>query len=148
MAGKKGIIPTHVKKKEFSHPNIHNPIIQILQKIYLIRYTIVRICRERKERGDAKCEVSYYITSLSPEAEKIANVARCHWGLDNKLHWRLDVIFRQDNSRYRDRIGARNLAIVRKMALNALVKDNSIKGGVATKQCAAACNPAYREQVL
>ena len=110
--------------------------------------SIVRICRERKERGNAQCEVSYYITSLSLEAEKIANVARCHWGVENKLHWRLDVIFRQDNSRYRDRIGARNLAIVRKIALNALVKDNSIKGGVATKQCAAACNPTYREQVL
>ena len=57
-------------------------------------------------------------------------------------------MFRQDNSRYRDRIGARNLAVIRKMALNALLKETSLKKGVATKQCAAACNPSYREKIL
>jgi predicted transposase YbfD/YdcC len=110
--------------------------------------TIVRICRERKEGSKVNREISYYITSLPPEAERIANVARRHWGVENKLHWRLDVIFRQDNSRYRDRIGARNMAAIRKMALNALVKDTSVKRGVGTKQCAAACNPTYREIIL
>lgn len=111
--------------------------------------SIVRLCRERKVGdGKEKNEISYYITSLKSGAEKIANVARLHWGVENKLHWRLDVIFRQDSSRFRDRIGARNMALIRKMALNALLKDTSIKRGVATKQCAAACNPIYREQIL
>ena len=110
--------------------------------------TIVRICRERKEGTKVTQEISYYITSLFHEAEKIAGVARRHWGVENKLHWRLDVIFRQDNSRYRDRVGARNMAVIRKMALNALLKDTSIKRGVGTKQCAAACNPTYRERIL
>lgn len=110
--------------------------------------TIVRISRQRKGRGDVHSETVYYIASLKPEAKKIADVARRHWGIENRLHWRLDVVFRQDESRYRDRIGARNLAVIRKMALNALLKETSIKRGLATKQCAAACNPGYREKVL
>ena len=110
--------------------------------------TIVRICRERKEGSNLHVETMYYITSLKPVAELIADIARRHWGVENKLHWRLDVVFRQDNSRYRDRNGARNMAAIRKIALNALVKESSIKKGVATKQCAAACNPTYRENVL
>ena len=73
--------------------------------------------------------------------------AREHWGVEG-LHWYLDVVFRQDQSRYRNRVGARNLAIIRKLALNVLVNETSIKGGIATKQCAACCNPAYREKLI
>jgi len=82
------------------------------------------------------------------DAALIAGIIRRHWGVENGLHWRLDVVFRQDKSRYRDRTGARNLGVIRKMALNALLKENSIKRGVATRQCAAACNPTYRASVL
>ena len=60
----------------------------------------------------------------------------------------LDVVFRQDRSRYRNRVGARNLAVIRKIALNALLKEDSLKKGIATKQCAAACDPSYRDKVL
>jgi predicted transposase YbfD/YdcC len=90
----------------------------------------------------------YYITSLGADAELIASVARRHWGVENTLHWRLDVVLRQDDSRYRDRIGAQNLAIVRKIALNAVSKETSIKGGIATRQYAASFNPAYRDRIL
>ena len=69
-------------------------------------------------------------------------------GVENTLHWRLDVVLRQDDSRYRDRIGARNLAVVRKIALNAVSKETSIKGGIATRQYAASFNPAYRDKIL
>lgn len=60
----------------------------------------------------------------------------------------MDVIFGQDRSRYRDRNGARNLAICRKLALNLLQKETSLKRGMATKQAAAIANPIYREKVL
>jgi predicted transposase YbfD/YdcC len=92
-------------------------------------------------------ETTYYITSLKPIAERIAEVTRGHWGVEIQ-HWYFDVVFRQDKSRYRNRIGARNLAVINKMALNGLLRENSLKKGVATKQCAAACNPSYREKVL
>lgn len=110
--------------------------------------SIARISRERTVNNVSSCETIYYITSLEPNAELISNVARDHWGVENSLHWRLDVHFKQDDSRYRDRQGASNLGILRKMALNGLVKEKTLKKGVATKQQAAACNPVYREKVL
>lgn len=70
------------------------------------------------------------------------------WYMENSLHWRLDVIFGQDRSRYRDRNGARNLAIFRKVALNLLQQETTLKRGIATKQAAAIANPVYREKVL
>ena len=109
--------------------------------------SISRVCRMRTENGIISNETTYYITSLKPIAERIAEVAREHWGVEIQ-HWYFDVVFRQDKSRYRNRIGARNLAVMNKIALNGLLRENSLKKGVATKQCAAACNPSYREKVL
>jgi predicted transposase YbfD/YdcC len=110
--------------------------------------SLVRIDRERVVRDKVTHERVYYISSLTPEKpELIASIARRHWGVES-LHWRLDVVFRQDQSRYRDRNGARNLAAMRKIVLNALSRETSMKGGLATRQYAAAFNPAYREKVL
>lgn len=110
--------------------------------------TIARICRTRRVGDHEQSETTYYISSLEPNAELVASVARRHWGVENTLHWRLDVVLRQDDSRYRDRVGARNLAVVRKIALNAVSKETSIKGGIATRQYAASFNPAYRDKIL
>jgi hypothetical protein len=60
----------------------------------------------------------------------------------------LDVIFREDKLRYRERVGAQNLATVRKMTLGALAKDKTLKCGKAGKRLAAATDPQYREVVL
>lgn len=110
--------------------------------------TVARIFRERKEGEKVHQETVYYICSLGQEAEFIANAVRSHWKIENSLHWRLDVVFDQDRSRYRDRNGAQNLAICRKMALNLLQKETTLKKGMATKQAAAIANPSYREKVL
>lgn len=111
--------------------------------------SLVRIDRERILRGKVTRQTVYYISSLSPKTpELIADTSREHWNVENSLHWRLDVIFRQDQSRYRNRVGARNLAVVRKIVLNALAKETSVKGGIATKQCAASCNPFYRAKIV
>ena len=109
--------------------------------------SIARVRRERTENGVTSRKTSYYIASLKPQADIIGEVARGHWGVEIP-HWYLDVVFRQDKSRYRNRIGARNLAVIRKIALNGLLRENSLKRGVATKQCAAACNPSYRGKNL
>ncbi len=109
---------------------------------------IARICRIRRIGNEEESETTYYIGSLEPDAELVACVARKHWGVENNLHGRLDIVFRQDDSRYRNRIGARNLAVVRKIALNAVSKETSIKGGIATRQYAASFNPAYRDKIL
>jgi predicted transposase YbfD/YdcC len=109
--------------------------------------SIARIRRERTENGETSHEIIYYIASLKPIADTIGGVTRGHWGVETQ-HWYFDVVFRQDKSRYRNRIGARNLSVIRKIALNGLLREDSIKKGIATKQCAAACNPSYREKVL
>jgi predicted transposase YbfD/YdcC len=100
--------------------------------------------------GQDDCGATFWesIEKGHDEAEFIANAARGHWKIENVLHWRLDVIFGQDRSRYRDRNGAQNLAICRKLALNLLQKETSLKRGIATKQAAAIANPRYREKVL
>lgn len=112
------------------------------------RESIARITRERVEEKKISNETIYYITSLKPNAVLIGDTVREHWGVENGLHWRLDVVFRQDKSRYRDRMGASNIAALNKMALNALLRETSLKKGVATKQCSTACNPEYREKML
>lgn len=110
--------------------------------------SLVRIKRERVEGEKKSCEIVYYISSLkAADVEIIGQSVRQHWGVEG-LHWYLDVVFRQDKSRYRNRIGARNLAIIRKIALNALANETSFKGGIATKQCVACCNPTYREKLV
>jgi len=109
--------------------------------------SIARVCRERTENSKTSFETTYYISSLKPIAATIGEVTRGHWGVETQ-HWFLDVVFRQDKSRYRNRVGARNLAVIRKIALNGLLKEDTLKKGLATKQCAAACDPSYREKVL
>lgn len=111
--------------------------------------TVGRVVRERTENGKTSTETVYFISSLSMEEWGLFHQAiRKHWHIENGLHWRLDVVFRQDNSRYRDRIGARNLAIVRKFALAALSQEATAKCSIASKQAAAACDPSYRLKVL
>jgi predicted transposase YbfD/YdcC len=110
--------------------------------------SIARIIRERVEGNKVSREIIYYITSLLPNAQLVSDVVRNHWDIENGLHWRLDVLMRQDQSRYRDRIGASNLGVIYKIALNALIKEDTLKKGVATKRAAAALNPNYRTLVL
>lgn len=64
----------------------------------------------------------YFLTSLAPEAQFIARCVRQHWQVENGLHWRLDVIFREDHQRARTGYAATNLSLLRKMALNLLLQ--------------------------
>ena len=90
----------------------------------------------------------YYILSFEVDAKLFEKCSRGHWGIENSLHWRLDVILREDQSRYRDKIGAQNLAVLRKIVLSALSQDKSTKRSIASKRLAAATDPAYREMIL
>ncbi len=89
--------------------------------------SIGRVIRRRTYGDRSTFETCYYIMSLEINAELFAHAVRGHWGVENNLHWSLDVIFREDHSKYRDRIGAQNLSAVRKMGLGLLKKDESTK---------------------
>lgn len=110
--------------------------------------TVGIVIRERTIKEKTEKEIAYYLMSTEIDAKLLERCSRGHWGVENGLHWRLDVIFREDESRYRDDVGAQNLSIVRKMSLGALSRDKTVKGGIQTKRLRAAASPAYREHVL
>ncbi len=106
------------------------------------------VVRERTIANKQTREVTYYILSFEIDAKLFARCAREHWGIENSLHWGLDVIFREDKLRYRDKVGARNLAAIRKIVMGALAKDKAHKYGKAAKRLYAASSSEYRESIL
>jgi predicted transposase YbfD/YdcC len=79
----------------------------------------------------------YYLSSLPPDAAEIGRRIRGHWGIENGQHWCLDVGFREDQSRIRAGHGDQNMAAVRRIALNLLKQDKSVKLGIANKRLKA-----------
>lgn len=78
-------------------------------------------------------ETSYYITSLTHDVDAFAKAVRSHWGIENQLHWVLDVAFSEDACRVGERNAARNLALIRKLSLN-MMKKMKNKGKVKNKR--------------
>jgi predicted transposase YbfD/YdcC len=88
-----------------------------------------------------------YITSLDFDVEQFGKSVRGHWGVENGLHWALDVVFREDAHWYQARIGAANLSLMRKIALGILKRDTTIKKGKAIKLLKAITLPSYRDHL-
>jgi len=107
-----------------------------------------RVTRKRTKGEKTSEEVIYYITSLDFDVEQFGKSIRGHWGVENGLHWALDVIFREDAHRYQARVGAANLSLIRKMTLGVLTRDTTVKKGKATKQMKAVSSPVYRDYLL
>lgn len=93
-------------------------------------------------------ERRYYLCSLKLEVEAFAQAVRGHWGVENKLHWTLDVCFREDHSRARAGYAAENLATLRRLALNLLKREGTKKRGIKGKQLNASWDHAYLLKVL
>jgi predicted transposase YbfD/YdcC len=104
--------------------------------------------REREVNGKTSTETSYFISILENRAPTIAKTIREHWGIENNLHWCLDISFREDHCRVRKDHGPENLAILRHMAINMLKRENSLKGGMQTKRLKAAWDHGYLLKVL
>jgi Transposase DDE domain len=88
-----------------------------------------------------------YISSRALTAPAFAAAARGHWGIENKLHWVLDVTFREDHSRLRTGHGAKNMAVVRHFALN-LVRQLADKRSIKRRRKRAAFDPQYLLEIL
>ena len=97
--------------------------------------------------GKTSIEQRFSLSSLPPEAEQFARAVRKHWGVENPLHWSLDVTFREDQSRLRAGHGAENFAVLRHMALNLLRQEPSPKS-LPRKRLACALNPDCLLKVL
>lgn len=99
--------------------------------------------------GDAvSVERRYYVSSLAPEPARLLDVVRSHWEVENRVHWVLDVTFSEDASRVRLGHGAANLGTVRRLSLNALRLETSVKGSIATRRLQAGWDEGYLEKVL
>lgn len=109
---------------------------------------VVLVGRERSV-GGVGCEdtTRYYLTSLRASAEVLAGYVRNHWGIENGLHWVLDVAFREDDGRTRSGHAAANLGMLRRVALS-LLKRTKVKGSIRTRRLRAGWDDGYLLQVL
>jgi predicted transposase YbfD/YdcC len=106
------------------------------------------VYREREVNGKTSGEVQYYLTSLEPKVNAFARTVRKHWGVENKLHWTLDVTFSEDDSRIRKDNAPENTAILRRMAVSILKQDTKDKRSLRLRRKLAGWNTDYLEQII
>ncbi len=93
-------------------------------------------------------EQRLFITSLGADAQRLMRAVRCHWHIENQMHWVLDVAFSEDASRIRKDHAPENMATVRRMALNLLKQEKSLKVGIANKRLRAGWDEAYLRKII
>ena len=111
--------------------------------------TITMVVSERQVKGEeATTEVRYYIGSKPGKAKEYARYIRGHWGIENSLHWVLDMTFDEDRSRLRKDHGPENLGLLRRLAISILRNAESCKGSIRTKQLQALLDDQLLEGML
>jgi predicted transposase YbfD/YdcC len=111
--------------------------------------SIAMIQAERQCGEENTASRRYFISSLASDAEKLLYAIRTHWGIENKVHWVLDMVFREDDSRIRKGNGTENFAVLRHIALNLLKRETSAKRrSLKGKRKKAAWDEAYLLKVL
>ena len=110
--------------------------------------TIGMVISERDINGKVSIESRYFICSINEDAKLFAKAVREHWGIENKVHWCLDIAFREDESRMRKGHSAGNFSVVRHIALNLLRHEQTLKVGIKNKRLNAAWDSRYLLKVL
>ena len=110
--------------------------------------TLAMVEAIREINGVASTERRYYISSLKADAERMGAVVRGHWGVENGLHWSLDVAYGEDQARMREGNSAENFSILRRITLNLLKPDKTVKAGIKNKRLKAGWDDAYRAKLL
>ena len=108
----------------------------------------VEIIRGIPGRGKVTAEVRHYLSSAALSPEALAAAIRSHWRVENGLHWVLDITFREDASRVRERNAARNLALLRKIALNLARADTTLKASLKGKRKYAGWDDAFMATLI
>lgn len=154
--GFKGIDADHFESLEKSRGRVEERRCTVLDGSELVEaqewkglQTVAKVIRRRLEKEKTTEEIIYYISDLELDATRIARAIREHWGVENRLHYALDVVLEEDNHAYYDRNGARNLSIIRKVVLSALEKvPTKKKRSKKAKRLMAAANSDFRTECL
>jgi len=101
----------------------------------------------REVAGKVSVETRYFIGSIGTGAARFAQAVRGHWGIENGLHWNLDISFREDECRVRDPVARENLAVLRHLALSRLKHDDT-KLGIQNKRLKAGWDESYLSKLL
>lgn len=123
-------------------PPLHN------QDDWVGLQSVVMVVRVRHLWNKTTREVQFYLTSLSSDARKLGQAIRLHWGVENGLHWTMDVTFKEDACRVRTGHAPQNLALLRRIALNALNREQSFRRSNRQKSNRAAMDNNYMLTIL
>jgi predicted transposase YbfD/YdcC len=124
------------------------PAPEEIAKSWPAAQSIVMIYRERKRGPRTSSETSFALSSLPPEAAKLASYIRNHWGIENTLHWSLDVTFSEDQSRIRRGAGPEVAGFFRRFALSLLKQDTTLRDAVRGKRLRAGWSEQTLQQIL
>lgn len=137
----------HDPGPEKSHGRIEQRVVKVTdyldwfepseRKHWLGLRSLVEITSTRQLKGQTSTEKRYYLTSHAPDAERLGRLVRRHWGIENRCHWVLDMTFDEDHCRVRKGHAAENLALLRKLTLNLLRHDQTIKDTMRGKRIRA-----------
>jgi predicted transposase YbfD/YdcC len=147
--GQGRVVAEHHSGAEKGHGRIEQRSVKITdyldwfepneRKHWLGLRSVVEVTSTRElSNGSKSTEKRYYLTSHAPDAEKLLDLVRRHWGIENRCHWVLDVTFNEDQCRARMGHAAQNLALLRKLTLNLLRSDQTVKDTIRGKRIRAA----------
>ena len=110
--------------------------------------SVAVVLSERREGERVSVESRYYISSLESDAGRLLRATRSHWGIENSVHWLLDLSFREDESRIRTGNAPENMAIVQHMDLNLLRQDQKSKTSIKARRKLAGWDNDYLLSIL
>lgn len=153
----KGVDYTQHQQCEAGHHRIESrtvfqfPVAQVFTSTQCKEWSglqsLVVVQSQRRLWNKDTSETRYFLSSLSTDAATFARYIRAHWGIENQLHWCLDVVFNEDASRIRKDHAPRNFSLLRRFALNLLRQDTS-KGSLAMKRYKAGLDDQFMLQIL
>jgi predicted transposase YbfD/YdcC len=154
--GQAGTLPTVHESADADHGRTEQRRCEALPAPKTMRHrdrwaglqSLCRVTRAYTEKGVEKSEVRYFISTLPAKARRLAVGVRGHWGIENGLHWVLDMVFAEDRSRARVGHAQENLALLRRWALSVQLQNKAVTGSMEKKRLQTGWNDKNLEKLL